>query len=226
MAEWQPVAGDISEKLVAAGLAILERDGLQALTVRTLATEVGTSTMSVYTHFGGMSGVIDAIVVEAFTRFADALLDVEPTDDPVADFFVQGGHYRRFALERPQRYQLMFGLASPASTAAYRTDLTSTGSATNRAEFAPSFDALRQAVARMIGAGRIRDDGETTVAGRLWSISHGAVLLEMAGYFGSEGRGLTEILAPLTVDTLVGLGDDRDRCQASMRAAAQVLFGS
>jgi AcrR family transcriptional regulator len=213
----------VREQLIQAGIRLLERDGLSALSVRNVAEEIGTSTMAVYTHFGGMNGLIDAIAGEAFVRFTHALTDVAQTDDPVADFFVMGAAYRRFALANPQRYQLIFGIASPASITGYRTDLTVTGSATDRADWAVSFDALRNAVRRMIAAGRIRDDGELAIAGRMWSLSHGAVMLEMAGFFGHEAHGLTEILGPLTIDTLVGMGDDRDNATQSMHTAAAVL---
>ena len=80
----------VREQLVEGGIRILERDGLSALSARKLAAETGTSTMAVYTHFGGMTGVIDAIASEAFARFTRALTEVEQTDDPVADFFVMG----------------------------------------------------------------------------------------------------------------------------------------
>ena len=82
-----------------------------------------------------------------------------------------------------------------------------------------SFEALLEVVRRMIGAGRIRDDGASVVAGRLWCITHGAVLLEIAGFFGHEGHGVTEILAPITVDVLVGMGDDRKRTNQSLTEA-------
>lgn len=45
-------------------------------------------------------------------------------------------------------------------------------------------------------------------------------MLEMAGFFGHEGHGLTQILAPLTIDVFVGMGDDRDKATLSMLAAA------
>ena len=51
-----------------------------------------------------------------------------------------------------------------------------------------SFGALRMAVRRMMAAGRIRDDDELALAGRLWSLNHGAVMLETAGFFGHEGH--------------------------------------
>jgi AcrR family transcriptional regulator len=217
------MVSEVRERLVEGGMRILERDGLQALSVRSLAAEVGTSTMAVYTHFGGMTGVIDALADEAFARFTRVLTDAEQTDDPVRDFFVMGAAYRAFALADPQRYQLIFGIASPASVVGQRTDVTSTGNATGRADQAESFGALRHAVRRMIASGRIRDDGEVTVAGRLWSLVHGAVMLELAGFFGHEGHGLTHVLTPLTVDCIVGLGDERTSTLQSLASATQAL---
>jgi AcrR family transcriptional regulator len=216
----------IRRQLIDAGTAILERDGLQALSVRRLAAEVGTSTMAVYTHFGSMTGVIEAVAGEAFALFAKALTDVPHTPDPVADFLSMGIAYRAFALAYPQRYQLMFGTGAPASLSSYRSDLTVTGSATSRGIWGTSFGALREVVGRMIEAGRIRDDGAAVIAGRLWSISHGNVMLEMAGFFGHEGHGPAEILGPLMVDVLVGMGDDRELTNQSMAAAAARQFGS
>ena len=201
-----------------AGIRILERDGLSALSARNLAAETGTSTMAVYTHFGNMTGVVDAIASEAFFRFARALTEVEQTDDPVADFFVMGVRYREFALANPQRYQLMFG-TSMESLNRYHADLTVTGNASERAEFGRSFEALLAVVRRMIEAGRIRDDGESAVAGRLWSVTHGGLVLEIAGFFGDEGHGFTEILVPVMVDVLVGMGDERAKTQESLATA-------
>jgi AcrR family transcriptional regulator len=214
---------DVRTQLIDGGIRLLERDGLQSLSVRNLAAEVGTSTMAVYTHFGGMNGVIDAVASEAFSRFTQALTEAEQTNDPVADFFVMGSAYRAFALTNPQRYQLIFGATSPASVAGYRTDVTSIGGATDRTEWAASFDALRNVVRRMVEAGRIRDDGELNIAGRLWSLSHGTVMLELAGFFGHEGHGLTHVLAPLAVDTLVGMGDDRERTERSLAMARELM---
>ncbi len=216
---------EIRDHLVEAGIRLLEGGGLQSLSVRNLAAEAGTSTMAVYTHFGGMTGVIDAIAAEVFARFTQAMTQIEETDDPVADFFMMGTAYREFALANPQRYVLIFGTPPPESLNGYRTDLTVTGNST-RAEWPASFDALRNMVRRMVAAGRIRDDGELATAGRLWSLTHGEVMLEMAGFFGHEGHGLTQILAPLTIDVLVGMGDDREKINQSLAAAAARLAGS
>ncbi|MCG7597107.1 WHG domain-containing protein [Mycobacterium sp. PSTR-4-N] len=206
------------EAVIDAGVRLLERDGVAALRARAVAAEAGTSTMAVYTHFGGMTGLLDAIAREVFDRFTAALTEMPPTEDPVADFLAMGLAYHRFAMANPQRYQLMFGTSAPASIAAHRVDLTSTGSGTDRREWAASFGALRQAVHRMMAAGRIRPDDELAAAARLWSVVHGVVMLETAGFFGHDGHGLSLILGPLIIDALVGMGDDREAAQRSLQA--------
>ena len=54
-------------------------------------------------------------------------------------------------------------------------------------------------------------------------ICHGAVSLELAGYFGHEGHGLTEVLGPLAVDTIVGMGDERERTMQSLATAMELM---
>lgn len=213
----------VRDRLVAAGIRLMERDGLAALSARSITSEAGTSTMALYTHLGGMPGLVDAIAVEVFLGFTQVLTEVPKTDDPVADFLSMGLAYHQYALANPARYQLIFGATSPASVAKFRTDITVSGSATNRAEWTASFGALHNAVHRMMDAGRIRDDDELAVAGRLWSINHGAVMLELAGFFGHEGHGLAQILGPLIIDALVGMGDERDAAMRSMEAVIASL---
>ncbi len=213
------------EELVDAAVELLERDGVQALSARNLATKLGTSTMAVYTHFGSMAGLMDAVGNAALSRFTESLAHVPPTDDPVADLLVMGLAYRRFALSNPQRYQLIFGTETPQPILEVRADVTVSGSPTDRPEWAVSFEGLHAVVRRMIAAGRIRDEGSLATAARLWTLCHGAVTLEMAGFFGNEGRGLAQIMLPLLGDTLVGIGDERDRTAASL-ATAMELFSS
>lgn len=211
------------EKLIEAAVELLERDGVQSLSARNLAAKLGTSTMAVYTHFGSMAGLLDAVGGEALARFADSLTQVPEADDPVTRFFVMGLAYHRFALTNPQRYQLIFGTASPQSLLEVRADVTVTGSTTTRPEWAVTFEALHTVVREMIAAGRIRDDGSLIMAARLWTLTHGAVTLEMAGYFGHDGHGLTEILGPLALDTLVGMGDDREKAMRSLTTAMELV---
>lgn len=170
--------------------------------------------MAVYTHFGGMNGLIEAIIAASFEQFGAALAAVPTTDDPMADFFVMGHAYREFALASPQRYRLMFGLASPQLFHVPTAEMPVAAAA---------FDQLLTAVGRIVATGRIRDDDVMDLAGRIWSIVHGIVLLEIVGALGHDGRALTHILDPMTVDLFVGMGDDRENAERSRRRAAAAI---
>src|ERR1700722_18270166 len=106
-----PTERNVRAELLHAAVAILNEDGPDALQTRKVAGAAGTSTMAVYTHFGGMNGLIAEVAEEGLRQF-DAALTVPQTDDPVADLFVTGAAYRRYAIERPHMYRLMFGSTS------------------------------------------------------------------------------------------------------------------
>jgi hypothetical protein len=44
-------------------------------------------------------------------------------------------------------------------------------------------------------------------------------MLELAGFFGHEDHGPVQVLGPMMLDLLVGMGDDRDKAMHSMTAA-------
>lgn len=202
------------DRLIAAGARLLRSDGPEALQARRVCAEIGASTMAVYTHFGGMTGLLEAIVADSFVRFGEALAAVSTTDDPMADFFVMGYAYRRFALEDPHRYRMMFRLDFPQLFADHDDQLPVA---------AATFDQLVTALQRIIDTGRIRADDPVDLAGRMWSMVHGIALLEIVGNFESDGSTLTRIMGPMTRDIFVGMGDDRARVDESLRRAIDMI---
>src|SRR6478735_8170197 len=103
----RPALVDIAARLLA-------DEGPQALSARRIATEAGSSTMAVYTNFGGMSGLVREMVYEGFARLQDYFSHVSRTADPVADIALFGRAYRHNALTNPHLYAVMFGGASLA----------------------------------------------------------------------------------------------------------------
>ena len=69
----------IRTALLDAAARILAADGPSALSTRRLATEVGASTMAVYTHFGSMDQVRQAVRQDGFARLAAELDAVDRT---------------------------------------------------------------------------------------------------------------------------------------------------
>src|SRR6187397_918799 len=99
---------EVANKLVDAAARVLAEEGKAAVSARRVAAEVGTSTMAVYTHFGGMDELITAVWRRGFGLFGDELARPPHTDDPVADFMAQGWGYRRFGLDHRHLYRVMF----------------------------------------------------------------------------------------------------------------------
>jgi AcrR family transcriptional regulator len=152
--------------LVAAALAVLQRDGAAKLTVRKVTEEAGCSTTGVYTWFGGKNGLVEAIFVDGFESFDRALDPHLEVDDLVG----AGRAYRRFALSHQMQYLVMFGRAVP--------DFEPSEAALGRSVV--SFAKLAEAVARFFRAAGIEDDS-AAAAYHLFATVHGYVMLELAG---------------------------------------------
>jgi AcrR family transcriptional regulator len=101
--------------LVDAAERVLHEEGVEALTVRRVATEAGTTTRAVYSLFGSKQGLIVALGQRAFEILGDGLAKLPETDDPVADIVNAGTVvFRRFAREHPSLFR-MIALQRPPS---------------------------------------------------------------------------------------------------------------
>jgi AcrR family transcriptional regulator len=152
-----------------AGEMLLEH-GPGGLSLRKLAAAVGTSTMSVYTRFGGKPQLLAALHREGFERLGRALAEVPDTGDPLEVLARVGQAYRRAALASPSLYGLMFGPPPPDLV------LSPEDAAAAGATYRPLVDAVR----RCVDAGVLHGDPDD-VALHLWAVAHGMVGLELAG---------------------------------------------
>lgn len=190
MERWQTVNAmartadpSVRTALIEAAAERLSTDGLDALSVRSLADEVGASTTALYTHFGSKDDLVREVVREAFHRLHAEMAAIEPSDDPVADLAETGLAYRRNALANPHLYRVMFernplGLGTHDSPTHHHA---------NPAIGLEAFGALVAAVTRCTDAGRLEGD-PTELALICWAAAHGAVMLELAGFLGDDGE--------------------------------------
>jgi AcrR family transcriptional regulator len=148
--------------------AMLSARGLAALSLRTLAAEVGTSTTAVYALFGGKPGLLEALHAEAFRRFTARLDAVRSGPDPVEDLVAFGRAYRESALADPHLYEVVVG-ARPATE-------KSCGGAE------PIIGPVLALVERVAATGALRPGAEpATVSFALWATVHGLVALHLRG---------------------------------------------
>ncbi len=221
-------ARSVRDDLLRAAVDLLDEHGPDALQTRRVAGTAGTSTMAVYTHFGGMPQLIAAVAEEGLRQF-DAALTIPATDDPVADLLATGVAYRGFAIDRPHLYRLMFGSTSAHGINAPAQNMLTLGLAEIDVGF-PSFAHLVRGVHRSIQAGRITVDPAASdapdaqvvaIAAQFWTVMHGFVMLELAGYFGdvndsADAAGV--VLSPMATGLLVSLGDSPERVARSLAA--------
>jgi AcrR family transcriptional regulator len=211
-------------RLMEVALRMLEESGPEALQARRLTAEVGTSTQAVYTLFGGMPGLFETLVVDGFAALTRQVEGVPLTDDPVADFFTQGWAYSDWAMTHPQQYRLMFGLTGGRLRLGKGLEMTVTGALANFPEGQAAAEVMVHSLERVITAGRIRPVDPVIAAGQFLSATHGYVLLEIGGTFGAQGEGL-QVIAPLAINLMVGLGDDREAAERSLAAALATRVG-
>jgi len=169
---------ELRDEVLAAAIGLLGHDRT-AITARAVAAAAGTSTAAVYELFGDKGGLLRAVFHDGFRRLHDTLAAVPTGADPRADLVALLAASRRFALDHPTLFEVMF--ARPF------------------AEFEPGPDdaeaaagivglvlrAVDRARAAGVLAGERRDLAHVLVA-----VNRGLVAAELAGIAGSSRAGV------------------------------------
>jgi AcrR family transcriptional regulator len=184
--------GSLREALLEAGERILDRDGINALTLRAVAREAGASHAAPKNHFNDLAALLSELAAVGFKRFAAGLAEAakaapSPGDQPAA----VGKAYVRFASEHPGLFLLMFrserlDMANPA----LREAMDEAGAMLARASSVSS-DGMHSGklgvkeAARMVSA---------------WSLVHGFAMLLIDGRLGGL---LSEVAGGVDADALL-----------------------
>jgi AcrR family transcriptional regulator len=186
--------------------------GAPALSLRTIARSMGITAPAIYNYYPRRDDLVTALIIDAFTSFGDSQLaarDAIPAEDLNGRLMAIGMAYRQWALNYPQRYQLIFGTPIPGYEAPLEQVLPY--AARSLGALVSVIEALRLA-GRLQAAGfpEVKEEhkisfeqwktygGETSalslsVAILIWARVHGLVSLEIAGNippFGPDGGAL------------------------------------
>jgi AcrR family transcriptional regulator len=161
---------DFRERLCEAATRLFAEKGLEGLTLRELANELGVSAMTPYRYFKDKDEMLAAVRARAFNRFAETLERAfsQPGNAPTRAN-AAGEAYIRFALEDPASYRLMFDLSQPddrypeLKAAAERARLT-----------------LTQHIHPLVEGGFLKGDPEI-IGHVFWAMLHGAIMLHLSG---------------------------------------------
>jgi AcrR family transcriptional regulator len=182
------------------------------LTVRRVAELAGSSTMGIYTQFGGRSGMLEAIYRRGFELLRASLVSAlaglgGPAVRDVSERTVALAlAYRRFALDNPSLYAFMFERPLPGFDPSPQLRAEALGM---------TFMLLTDEVRRAQTAGLVGGDDPVRPAYLLWTSMHGMTSIELThaarsplqGWFLDSTEARESVYVEGVRALLAGLGD-------------------
>jgi AcrR family transcriptional regulator len=177
--------GALHKALLTAAEKVLERDGLQGLTLRAVAREAGVSHAAPTHHFGDLTGLVSELAAIGFRQFNVAMAAANGSA-PLDKAMAKAKAYVAYARAHPGMYGLMFRTE--------RLDMTRPSlHEAAHASFAGLAGAIGASRHEHISAEALSLDQAAAIA-RAWSLVHGFTMLLL------DGR-LTDILHRLPEGT-------------------------
>ncbi|ALE07851.1 TetR family transcriptional regulator [Arthrobacter sp. ERGS1:01] len=155
---------EVRSRLLEEAAALVAARGVALVSLRDIASAAGTSTAAIYSLFGGKRELLTAVVDDGFASFAASQAAAAPEG-----LLSLGRAYRRWALEHPSLYSLMF-----------------TGSLGGVVDCPPTPEVANDAISPLVAAvtSGLSASGSAeppaAVAGAIWGQVHGLVGLELA----------------------------------------------
>jgi len=107
--------------LLEAAERIVAAHGVEALSLRTVAQEAGTTTRAVYSLFGSKEQLLGALGARAMDILRIGVGNLPVTDEGRRDVVEAALVFRRFALEHPGLFSIAFHRVDPAVWPRFRT---------------------------------------------------------------------------------------------------------
>ncbi|SEB59753.1 DNA-binding transcriptional regulator, AcrR family [Paramicrobacterium humi] len=115
----------LTAEILAAARSRLTREGPGQLSLRAVARDVGMVSSAVYRYFSSRDELLTALLIEAYNELGAAVEDAERSiaarDDIMARWFAACRAIRRWALDHPGDYALLYGSPVPGYAAPRET---------------------------------------------------------------------------------------------------------
>jgi AcrR family transcriptional regulator len=162
------------ERIAAAALELLERDGPEAVSMRRVAKMVGVTPMAIYHHYADRQALLQALVYSELEKLnALAARAAAPCARP-ADLIRAADAYLDYALERPHMFDYIYSARRPRPVR-YPEDI--------RARKSLALTSLADEIAVSMEQGEMAKDDVWEVTLQCWAHTHGFVALYRAGWF-------------------------------------------
>jgi AcrR family transcriptional regulator len=189
--------GDLRRALIDEAVRTIQREGVEALTLRTAGKHLGVSRTALYRHFADKAALLAAVATEGFRTLHSELISSWKQAGQGRDgFHAMGIAYVRFAVANPSHYRVMFGGFVKASEC--DPELMTEASA--------AFQVLVNSLVEQQKAGLVRHDDPEQLARFVWATVHGVAMLAIDGQLGQE-HGTADALIRFAIERLgTGIG--------------------
>jgi AcrR family transcriptional regulator len=201
---------DFRANVCRAAEVLFARHGVEGVTMRQIAAELGCSPTTAYHYFRNKDEILAAVRAAAFNRFCEVIEEATRSSrDPWKSARIVGQAYLGFALANPDAYRMMFDVSQASVTAS--VELTEALARARR--------TLVAYVEPMIDKGSSRDEAQA-LGHMLWASTHGLVMLRLSGIVADDNE--LRQLHEKTMSTLVrGARQSDNRQPRRKRAGAR-----
>jgi AcrR family transcriptional regulator len=162
---------DFRRRICDTAVRQLAENGIENLSMRSLAKELGYSATALYSYFKNKDDILAAVRTQTFIRLADAIESApQASPDPWAKLRTALDAYGHFAFSQPTAYKLAFASDQPSPALYPELQMAET-------HFR---QILIHRVENLVAAG-LQSGDPTILAQVYWAALHGVIALRMAG---------------------------------------------
>lgn len=165
--------GDLKRALLDAAFKVLDREGVEALTIRRLARDVGVAHSAPANHFASRKALLTGLANECFQSLFDAqslaLTTQGESENGLIELWALYHATLQFGLRYPHRYRMMF-----------RWEMLEEDDESLKAGMDQLYERLMTCLAKMRRPEEDRVSDESRAIA-LWSLLHGYLVMRIEG---------------------------------------------
>lgn len=163
---------ELKALILKASMKLFVEKGIDQTTIRNIADAIDYSIGTVYIYFKDKNAILHALHAQCFTELGGQFKVLHSVKDPMERLKAMGEVYIRYAMENPDKYDLMFSLKEPM-------EFLDAIKAKEWDEGVATFDVLRSTVQQCIDEGHFKGHNLEPLSYMIWSVVHGMCSLEI-----------------------------------------------
>jgi AcrR family transcriptional regulator len=165
-------ATSTDQRITIASRRLLDKEGIEAVTMRRVAKAVGITPMAIYRHYADRAALLNALADKGFEELAARLAGKTSSGGVEERLTKMGEIYLEHALQNPRLFELMF-LKPREGARSYPRDFKARRSLTaNR---------MVEVVLEGMASGYFRDDDAWEIVFEMGALFHGLIMLYLSG---------------------------------------------